>query len=226
MTKPDLRLVRTMPEQKPGKSKQDYATPAAFMEALAHHFGEAPATDLAATEDNTKCVHYVTPEQNSLSSACEWDDYASYGSAFLNPPFGTILPWAKKCSGAEKLQIFFLVPASVGSVWWHKYVHDTASRVLFLRPRLEFDGQPCTRRKGRMQICQHDASEHRGHGGRCLVVGCDCTGYKKDPYPKDCALVIYNDPRVERVTGLTPFYECWPERVTGLTPFYECWPWR
>ncbi|MHB2027550.1 MAG: DNA N-6-adenine-methyltransferase [Acidimicrobiales bacterium] len=212
---PDLRIVRTMPEQKPGKSKQDYATPLAFMEALAHRFGEMPATDLAATAENTKCVHYITAEQNSLSTACEWDDYAAHGSAYLNPPFGNILPWARKCSEARKLRIFFLVPASVGGVWWQKYVHATASRVLFLRPRLEFDGQLCTRRKGGKQICLHPESTHctgpclarvgelRGAGGLC-----PCYGYKKDPYPKDCALVVYNDV---------------PKTASIL---YECWPWR
>lgn len=141
--KPDLRVVRTMPLQKPGKSKQDYGTPADFFMALSKRFG-IPDVDLAATDDNTLCRHWITPEQNSLADACDWDAFVDAGSklAFLNPPFGEILPWAKKCAEtSERLPILFLIPASVGSNWWARYVHQCASLILFTRPRLSFDGK-------------------------------------------------------------------------------------
>jgi phage N-6-adenine-methyltransferase len=135
--KPDLRLVRTMPAQKPGKSKQDYATPWAFVRALEARFDKIEL-DLAATKDNAKAPLYFTPEDDSLSK--DWDA-CDVKLAFLNPPFGSIAPWAKKCAAQERLRILFLVPASVGSNWWAQHVHGKADLVLFVRPRLSFDGK-------------------------------------------------------------------------------------
>ncbi len=137
----DLRIVRTMPVQKPGKSKQDYGTPWAFMRALEARFGKIEL-DLAATKDNAKAPLFITPEDDSLRK--DWDDYAVKGGvklSFLNPPFGSIAPWVRKCSAAEHLRILFLVPASVGSNWWALNVHGAADLVLFVRPRLSFDGK-------------------------------------------------------------------------------------
>ena len=161
--KPDLRIVRTMPAQKPGKSKQDYGTPRAFMRALEHRFG-AIEMDLAATDENAKAPLWITPETDSLRAL--WDKF-DVRRAFLNPPFGTIAPWARKCAEAERLEILFLIPASVGSNWWAQHVHGAADLVLFLRPRLSFDG--------------------------------------KNPYPKDCALCVYNRP----TENIGTRYECW-----------------
>lgn len=140
MTVPDLRLVRTMPAQKPGKSKQDYATPWPFIRALEARFGKIEL-DLAATKDNTKAPLWITPEQDSLSMDWNAPNFTSARLAFLNPPFGSIAPWARKCAEAERLRILFLVPASVGSNWWAQHVHGQADLVLFVRPRLSFDGK-------------------------------------------------------------------------------------
>lgn len=72
-----------------------------------------------------------------------WADISSSsGLLWLNPEFADITPWAKKCAdeGAKGARIAFLVPASVGSNWYADYVHDKAL-VLFIRPRLSFDGK-------------------------------------------------------------------------------------
>lgn len=141
----DMRDVRTMPVQKPGKSKQDYSTPDDFMRALMRKFG-VPTIDLAATHDNTRCARYISPIEDSPMQ--DWDKLARASHdrlAFLNPPFGNIRPWAKKCAEASLLEILFLVPASVGSNWWAEHVdecvQDETAMVYFLRPRLSFDGK-------------------------------------------------------------------------------------
>lgn len=47
-----IEAYRTMPAQKPGRSKQDYSTPAAFISAVKSQFQTGPfAYDLAADED-------------------------------------------------------------------------------------------------------------------------------------------------------------------------------
>lgn len=160
------RKLRVMPEQKPGRSKQDYGTPADFIAAVEERWGKL-AFDLAADESNAKAKRFWTEEDDSLSDACEWNAIAPGKLLWLNPPFGNIGPWAAKCAEYAALararrtaldkkgRLLFLTPASVGANWYAAHVHDQA-RVVFLNGRLCFDG--------------------------------------KDPYPKDCMLSVFGEP--------------------------------
>jgi phage N-6-adenine-methyltransferase len=127
----------TMPEQKPGRSKQDYSTPDDFMFALKERFGY-PTWDLAASPENTKCDHFYTEKEDSLSK--NW--HHNLGFQWLNPPYENIEVWAAKCAFESTLRakIFLLVPASVGSEWYKNWVEPYAY-VLGLNPRLSFDGK-------------------------------------------------------------------------------------
>jgi hypothetical protein len=121
-----------------GNSKQNYSTPADFRTAIIKRFG-FPAWDLAASAENYfgPKGKFFDEENNSLLH--EW--HKIEGLLWLNCPFGNIEPWAKKCSEEANngAKILFLVPCSVGSVWWALHVHQQAL-VFFLRPRLSFDG--------------------------------------------------------------------------------------
>jgi phage N-6-adenine-methyltransferase len=131
-----------MPEQKPGKSRQDYGTPRKFLDAVENRFGKI-AWDLAAHDKNHIHKNWYGPESehatNSLDKDVDWAKTAPGELLWLNPPFSDIAPWASKCasSGAK---IAFLVPASIGSEWFASYVYGK-SLVLALRPRLSFDGK-------------------------------------------------------------------------------------
>jgi len=128
-----------------GTSKQDYSTPADFRDAVVKRFG-MPGWDLAASSTN-----YFSPaggffwDESDNSLVQDWYDTGALPASllWLNPPFGSIEPWAKKChEESEKgARILFLVPASVGSYWYSKHVHGVAERVMFLSPRLCFDGK-------------------------------------------------------------------------------------
>lgn len=126
----------SMPEQKPGRSKQDYETPDDFMAAFCDRFND-PLWDLAASLDNSKASNFFTEEQNSLKQ--DWARLA--GVLWLNPPFAKIGPWAEKCADESRkgANVFMLVPASVGTEWFQYYVHRHAY-VLALNPRLTFMG--------------------------------------------------------------------------------------
>lgn len=129
-----------MPPQKPGKSKQDYATPACFIKALEARFG--PLTlDLAASETNRKAPLWLGLDKGLNSLEIDWKGAAGDGLCFLNPPFSHIEPWAKKCyiEGERGCKIFFLVPASVGSNWWRDWVHNKAYAHI-LNGRITFEG--------------------------------------------------------------------------------------
>lgn len=132
--------IRSMPEQKPGKSKQNYGTPWEFIKAVEQRFG-ALDFDLAAEEGNAKCEKYWTQEDDSLT--LPWAEVFPHGNLYLNPPFSNIGKWAEKCaeeSRKRKGSIFFLTPASVGTNWFFHHVHDKAM-VLALSPRLVFEGE-------------------------------------------------------------------------------------
>lgn len=135
-----------MPKQKPGKSKQDYVTPDDFLDAVKRRLKvNWFYRDLAARADNAKATRWITPEENSLVTP--WDipiDITRPGFIlwqWLNPEFGRIAPWAKRCFDYSKTEhVALLTPASVGANWWRDYVDGTA-RVLLLNGRITFVGE-------------------------------------------------------------------------------------
>jgi phage N-6-adenine-methyltransferase len=126
-----------MPAQKPGKSKQDYATPRPFLDAVEARFGRINF-DLAASAHNKAVDAYFDERKDSLQQT--WCRLP--GLLWLNPPFGNIDPWAEKCAAEMRkgARIAFLTPASVGANWFQAHVVPSA-HVLELSPRLSFDGE-------------------------------------------------------------------------------------
>lgn len=136
----------SMPEQKPGRSKQDYGTPDVLLNAVRKALGVKQfCHDFAADDTNMVCPSYWTIEDDSLKQSTDkWrEKVGMYGWGWLNPPFAHIGPWAEKCAevGADGGHICLLVPASVGSNWYRDFVHMKA-RVVFLNGRITFVGQP------------------------------------------------------------------------------------
>jgi len=136
----------TQPAQKPGQSKQDYRTPAEFVEAVKRRLGIAQfEIDLAADDTNYVAPWWIGEAHDSLS--VDWYRLSWNGWAWLNPPFANIAPWAAKCAEFpaeewhpdQKQRIAFLVPAGVGANWFRDYV-DGKALVLLLNGRLSFDG--------------------------------------------------------------------------------------
>jgi len=139
-TTPYPPRIGTEPIQKPGKSKQDYGTPMAFIRACEARFGKF-ARDLACTRENAKAhTGYFFPETDSLTRP--WAEGNPGGVLWLNPPFADIDPWAEKCV-AESVKrhglILLLTPASIGCGWFARHVIGKAM-VLGLSPRLTFEG--------------------------------------------------------------------------------------
>lgn len=139
------------PVQKPGRSKQDYGSPIAFLEAVARQFGPIDL-DLACRPDNMVAPYGITEEIDALTQ--DWADpiYWSKGGkvvvsgdhirvAYLNPPFANIRPWAAKIEQCRWLPrwTLMLVPASMGSKWWADHVLNKA--MVYGIPRLAFIGE-------------------------------------------------------------------------------------
>lgn len=133
-------MPRHMPTQKPGRSRQCYVTPLAFMHAIETRFGRIDF-DLAATEKNAKAKRFFTKRQNALVRL--WIAYVSSSKwrYWLNPPYSHLEPWFAKCIEQRLLlttgSFLVLVPASVGSDWFHKHVFRSAD-IYFLDGRICF----------------------------------------------------------------------------------------
>jgi phage N-6-adenine-methyltransferase len=129
----------TQPEQKPGRSKQDYATPDAFIRAVKARLGIIDFMhDFAADVTNAKAVNYFDEARDALRVS-QWEAHCGSGWGWLNPPFASIGPWAKRCLQTKEAggQIALLVPAGVGANWFRDYV-DGHALVLLLNGRLAF----------------------------------------------------------------------------------------
>lgn len=132
-----------MPKQKPGRSKQDYQTPPEFLEAVRNRLDDYFIYDLAASSDNCVVYSYFDESMDSLKQ--DWTKLRDADEpnkwCWLNPPYGNIEPWVKKCAeeSLKGAHIACLVPASVGANWWRDYVENDAY-VLFLNGRLKFVG--------------------------------------------------------------------------------------
>lgn len=127
------------PIQKPGRSKQDYATPADFIAAAKRRLGIREfAHDFAADASNAKAATFFDAQRDALSVP-HWSDSCGDGWGWLNPPFSIIGPWAEKCRETKHDggSLAFLVPAGVGANWFRDYV-DGQARVLLLNGRLAF----------------------------------------------------------------------------------------
>ncbi len=124
------------PEQKPGRSKQDYGTPQELIDAIERRWGKL-TFDLAASDANAKCEQYFTVEEDYLTQPA----LPNRELCWLNPPFDKLAKWVKKtsldtCEGQRTIE---LVPAAVGSNWFADHVWMRA-QVIALRPRIVFEG--------------------------------------------------------------------------------------
>jgi phage N-6-adenine-methyltransferase len=110
----------------------EWETPPEFFEQVDQEFHFD--LDVCASDHNTKCEIYFTPEMDGLSQC--WEGM----TCWMNPPYGTqIKQWVKKAS-EEKTLTVCLIPARVDTSWWHDYVTPKAKEVRFLRGRLRFVG--------------------------------------------------------------------------------------
>lgn len=127
------------------ESSGDIWTPWEFIFALQSTFGYVLRVDLASSgPESAKAAVCITPEQDSL----RWDWVQLYdkhcwdrGALWLNPPYSNIAPWARKCAIAyeddEQIEIFLLVPASVGANWFWDHVWPYAT--VYSVGRMVFD---------------------------------------------------------------------------------------
>lgn len=129
-----------MPQQKPGRSKQDYRTPPEFLDAVKRKLEITGFdADLAADDANAVSDLYFTKDDSAFD-APTWK--FGRGWNWLNPPYSAIGPWVARAFDAmahEQANTAVLIPASIGANWWRDHVHGKAM-VLALNGRITFVG--------------------------------------------------------------------------------------
>ena len=108
-----------------------WATPQDFFDRLnaKFHF----ETDVCATNENTKCDRWFTPEMDGLSR--DWR-----GVCWMNPPYGRgVGAWIEKAFRSARengATVVCLIPARTDTRWWHDYcVHG---EITYIKGRLKF----------------------------------------------------------------------------------------
>lgn len=137
-----MAAPKTMPKQKPGKSVQNVGTPIRFLDAVRELLRiQQFSIDLAACSKNNVCEPFYTKHENSLVQDWSLVTGVGKGWGWLNPEFADIYPWAEKCwkESRRGACVAMLVPAAVGTQWWHDYVEGKGYAII-LRSRIKFIG--------------------------------------------------------------------------------------
>lgn len=116
--------------------RPDWRTPRWLFDKIAADY--AFTIDLAASAENALCPRFYADNDSAFNHS--WANEI----AWLNPPYGRELPtwcrFAHLASENDNAVVVALIPARVGTSWWHDYV--APHEVHFLRGRLHFDGVP------------------------------------------------------------------------------------
>jgi phage N-6-adenine-methyltransferase len=93
--------------------------------------------DAAATKDNTKCLLFITPEQDALKQ-----DWGGRGPVWINPPYERYRMglWLNKIyAEAQKgVAVVALLPARTETRWFQTAWR--ANHLVFVRGRIKFIG--------------------------------------------------------------------------------------
>lgn len=123
------------PDYYKGSRTPEHATPPEFFEMLDRKFNFT--LDPCATDQNAKCDHYFTKDDDGLSRS--WKDH----SVFMNPPYGrAIVDWVKKAyeeSRDQNTVVVGLLPAKTDTRWFHDWVYNK-SIIQLWKGRLKFSG--------------------------------------------------------------------------------------
>lgn len=115
--------------------KMDWETPQKFFNVLNDEYDFT--LDVASNGSNAKTEKYFTKEDDGLTK--EWK-----GRVFCNPPYGReIKHWVKKAYDESKKDyndlIVLLIPSRTDTKYWHDFIFNKASKIIFLKGRLKFE---------------------------------------------------------------------------------------
>jgi len=120
----------------PTMERDDWWTPDWLFDELNEKYG--PFTlDAAASANNTKCVEYLSTEEDGRSTP--W-----FGRVWCNPPYNKLIEWVRHAyeetqSGRCELACLVL-PAQTSTQWFHEYALPYAE-LYWIRGKVRFAGK-------------------------------------------------------------------------------------
>lgn len=119
------------------RESDEWETPQDLYDALNLEFKFS--LDAAATQENRKCLHYISRESDALTAP--WFDIVGTKPIWLNPPYSKIRQFMEKAyREAEKgCTVVCLIPSRTDTRWWHDYVMK-AQEIRLIKGRLKFGG--------------------------------------------------------------------------------------
>ena len=130
------------------KASDEWETPQWLFDLLNKEFDFQ--IDIAATQENTKCIGYFDKETNALTSEWISDDYdeddipiaGGFYKFFLNPPYSQIAAFMKKAyeESLKGATVVCLIPCRTDTKYWHNYVMQ-AQEIRFVKGRLKFNNR-------------------------------------------------------------------------------------
>ena len=114
-------------------NRSDWETPGELFDVLDREFRFT--VDVCATENNSKCKRFFTPEQNGLIQP--WGGERCW----CNPPYGREYPkWVHKAYKEMLMNntlSVVLIPARTDTITFHRYIM-CASEIRFIKGRISF----------------------------------------------------------------------------------------
>ena len=105
----------------------NYETPRELFRELCIKYGIEPITDVCADSNNSKCVNWITKEENALLT--EWNTTSKAPhDIWANPPGSLQLKFIERAESQylkHNINILMIVPANcVSTEVWHRLIED------------------------------------------------------------------------------------------------------
>lgn len=123
-------------------SIQNWRTPRRLFEALHNEFHFT--LDVAASEENALCFHYIDEATDATSESISWlarSMTVQRPFVWCNPPYSNIKPFLYKAVAELDRGVgsVFLIPAAVELKYWQETVWRRAAEVRLVSGRLAFE---------------------------------------------------------------------------------------
>ena len=124
----------------PSAKREDWRTPAEVVDLVRSLYGGTIDLDPCAPDDPDNWI-----AANNYPASVDGLSKPWRGSAYVNPPFGSLRTWIEKSSEEAALgcEVLLLMPARTDTRAWHRCV-PTASAICFWRGRMRFAGAPAS----------------------------------------------------------------------------------
>jgi phage N-6-adenine-methyltransferase len=95
--------------------------------------------DVCATAENSKCPHFISPEQDALKTLWSYVDCRYYRTFWCNPGFSNLMPWMKRAhDAAQRGGTAVVLSHASHTAQWARFAMQHATELWLPYPRIQF----------------------------------------------------------------------------------------